>query len=203
MVASKVFGLTKSHALEQNLKTRVVANGIEARIDFQEHHREGAPLDGHFEVFDGLILLVERQQQLCDPQWRDMSTGGRILEIVENGEVVKSFHLKGDRRNFDAEGDLSVGKAGWLLLRAWNEGADQEVLDIYPYATTSPIYIEMPEGLPRDPADASYFVAWLDRVIADSAARTDYRDGRERGAILNYLRTARDHFDALVNERSK
>jgi TolB protein len=127
----------------------------------------------------------------------------RHLEIVENGEVVKSFHLKGDRRNFDAEGDLSVGKAGWLLLRAWNEGADQEVLDIYPYATTSPIYIEMPEGLPRDPADASYFVAWLDRVIADSAARTDYRDGRERGAILNYLRTARDHFDALVNERSK
>ncbi len=80
------------------------------------------------------------------------------LELVENGEVVRSFALTGDRLKFDAEGDLPVGKAGWLLLRAWNDGADPEVLDIYPYATTSPVYLEMPGGIPPDPADATYFV---------------------------------------------
>lgn len=120
------------------------------------------------------------------------------LELVENGEVVKSFALTDDRRNFDAEGDLPIGKAGWLLLRAWNEHSDPEVLDIYPYATTSPVYLELPRDLPTDPVDAAYFVAWLDRVSADAAARSDYRDAGERELVLGYLREARDHFERLA-----
>lgn len=120
------------------------------------------------------------------------------LELVENGEVVKTFALTGDRRRFDAEGDLPIGKAGWLLLRAWTEHSDPEVLDIYPYATTSPVYLELPGGLPADPVDARYFMAWLDRVSADAAARSDYRDAGERELVLGYLRTARDHFQRLA-----
>ena len=107
---------------------------------------------------------------------------------------MKAFALTGDHRRFDAEGDLQADTSGWLLLRAWNDGADPEVLDLYPYATTSPIYLDLPRGLPRDPADASYFVAWLDRVIADASARTDYRTDKERQSILDYLRKARERF---------
>ena len=118
--------------------------------------------------------------------------------MVANGKVVKSFDLTGNRQRFDAEGDLDVGNARWLVLRAWNAGSDPEVLDIYPYATTSPIYLELPGRLPPDPADATYFVSWLDRVIADASARTDYRDTRERDAILSYLRKARDHYAAMT-----
>jgi hypothetical protein len=120
------------------------------------------------------------------------------LELVENGKVVKAFALHGDRRRFDAEGDLPVSQSGWLVLRAWNDGSDPEVLDIYPYATTSPVYLELPGGLPRDAADAAYFVTWLDRVIADAGARDDYRNAAERIAVLNYLQKARDHFRALA-----
>ncbi|HYX45978.1 MAG TPA: CehA/McbA family metallohydrolase [Sphingomicrobium sp.] len=123
--------------------------------------------------------------------------GVQHLELVENGEVVKSFALA-DHRKFDAEGDLKVAKSGWLLLRAWNDGSDTQVLDIYPYATTSPVYVEMPGGMPRDPADAAYFVRWLDRVIADSSARDDYRNVRERAAVLDYLRKARAHYADLA-----
>jgi hypothetical protein len=119
------------------------------------------------------------------------------LELVENGEVVKSFALTGDRRSFDAEGRFPIGKAGWLLLRAWNEHSDPDVLDIYPYATTSALYLELPGGLPADPVDAAYFVAWLDRVSADAAARSDFRDTRERELVLGYLRKARDQFERL------
>ncbi|MEP7131293.1 MAG: CehA/McbA family metallohydrolase [Sphingomicrobium sp.] len=120
------------------------------------------------------------------------------LEMVENGKVVKAFALTGDRRRFDAEGDLDVDTAGWLLLRAWNDAADPEVLDIYPYATTSPIYLELPSAPAPDPGDAAYFVAWLDRVIADASARNDYRNSRERAATLEYLRKARDHFRSFT-----
>ena len=121
------------------------------------------------------------------------------LELVAGGEVVKAFELTGDHRTFDTEGDVGVGDARWLLLRAWNDGSDPEVLDIYPYATTSPIYVEPSGAVPRDPADADYFVRWLDRVIADASARTDYRDPRERSAILDYLATARKHFHDLAD----
>lgn len=123
------------------------------------------------------------------------------LELVENGEVVRSFALTGDRLKFDAEGDLPIGKAGWLLLRAWNDGADPEVFDIYPYATTSAVYLEMPGGIPPDPADATYFVRWLDRVIADASARSDYRNASERETVLNYLAKARAHYSSLARSK--
>jgi Tol biopolymer transport system component len=120
------------------------------------------------------------------------------LEIVQNGKVAKSFPLAGDRRRLDADGELEVGNAGWLLLRAWNDGADPEVLDIYPYATTSPIYLDLPGGLPPAQGDAAYFTAWLDRVISDAGSRTDYRNAGEREATLDYLRKARDHLRGLA-----
>ncbi len=116
------------------------------------------------------------------------------LDLVQNGKVVKSFPLSGDRRKFDSAGELQVDLGGWLLLRAWNDGADPQVLDIYPYATTSPVYVEMPGGPPPAPADATYFAAWLDRVIATAESRADYRNVEERQATLDYLRTARDRY---------
>jgi TolB protein len=120
------------------------------------------------------------------------------LELVENGKVVRAFQLSGDHRSFDDQGDLEVDSAGWVLLRAWNDGSDPQVLDIYPYATTSPVYLEFPGGLPADRADAAYFVTWLDRAIADAGNRSDYRTAQERAAVLAYLRKARDHFAGLA-----
>jgi hypothetical protein len=120
------------------------------------------------------------------------------LEIVANGKVLKAFDLTGNRQVFDAEGDIDTGNSSWLVLRAWNRGSDPEVLDIYPYATTSPIYLELSSGRPEDPEDAAYFVSWLDRVIADASARTDYRTPGERGWVLDYLRKARERYAAIA-----
>jgi TolB protein len=123
------------------------------------------------------------------------------LELVQNGKTVKAFTLTGDRRKLDASGELEVNATGWVVLRAWNDGSDPEVLDLYPYATTSPVYLDLPGGLPPDPADAAYFAAWLDRVIADAGDRMDYRTARERDATIAYLRSARHHFQGLATLR--
>jgi hypothetical protein len=117
------------------------------------------------------------------------------LELVQSGKVLEAFRL-GDRRKFDAEGEIDVATDGWVVLRAWNDGSDPLVLDLYPYATTSPLYLDLPRDLPPDAADANYFVAWLDRAIADAASRKDYRTAEERESILAYLRDARAHFVA-------
>jgi hypothetical protein len=116
------------------------------------------------------------------------------LEIVQDGKVVRSFTLKGDRRSFDAAGKLPIEHDGWVVLRAWNDGADPTILDIYPYATTSPVYFDLPGDRLKNRQDAGYFVSWLDRVIADAGARSDYRNERERAGVLDYLRSARAKF---------
>jgi hypothetical protein len=119
------------------------------------------------------------------------------LELLQDGKVVRSFTLTGDRRRADAEGDLQADRSGWLVLRAWNDSSDPQVLDIYPYATTSPVYLQLPGGVRPDPADAAYFIAWLDRVIADAESRVDYRNDRERNVTLDYLRKAKQRFVSM------
>ena len=101
---------------------------------------------------------------------------------------------------FEAEGEMPVEASGWLLLRAWNDGADPQVLDLYPYATTSPVWLELPAPRPAATGDAAYFAAWLERVIAAAAARDDYNDERERPTTLEYLRAAQQRYRALAGK---
>jgi TolB protein len=113
------------------------------------------------------------------------------LELVHNGQVVKRFDMTGDRHRLDAEGDVAIAQGGWLLLRAWNDGADPKILDLYPYATTNPVWLDSPNGIPDARGDAAYFAAWLDRVIEAANARDDYNDTEEKRATIGYLQDAR------------
>jgi Tol biopolymer transport system component len=124
------------------------------------------------------------------------------LELVHNGRVIRSFELEGDRRSFDWSGPTHVTVGGWMVLRAWNDAAHPEVLDLYPYATTSPIYIEAPRP-PASPADAAFFAAWMDRVIEAAEARGGWNDDTERALTLAYLTIARDRFRALAGTTKK
>ena len=118
---------------------------------------------------------------------------------MHNGRVVKAFELEGDRRTLDAEGELTLGD-GWLLLRAWNDQADPGVLDLYPYATTNPVWIGRGRAPEQLRGDAAYFTAWLDRVIANATAREpDFNDAAEFDATLDYLRAARARYASLAD----
>jgi Tol biopolymer transport system component len=121
------------------------------------------------------------------------------LELVSNGAVVKRFDLTGDRTSFDAEGEVELAQGGWLLLRAWNDDADPKLLDLYPYATTNPVWLEGPAPDARE--DAAYFVAWLGRVIDAASARDDYNDAGEKAATLAYLREAQAMFAKRAGDR--
>ena len=121
------------------------------------------------------------------------------LEIVRNGQVAKVLPLSGDRRAYDGAGELEIPADGWVLLRAWNDRADPQVLDIYPYATTSPVYLSGFGPRPDARDDARYFVAWMDRVIEATRTRTpDFNDERERAATFEYLDRARAGYAALA-----
>jgi hypothetical protein len=123
------------------------------------------------------------------------------LELVQNGSIVKQFELTGDRTAFDWQGDVKLASGGWMLLRAYNEKPNPWVLDLYPYATTSPIYFDAPP--PPAPEDAAYFSAWMDRVVEAALARGGWNSEKEKSDTLAYLNHAREKFRALAGSQTK
>jgi hypothetical protein len=113
------------------------------------------------------------------------------LEIVANGEVVARIELTGDRRQADAAGSFRVTRSGWCLLRAYADAARPPILDLYPYATTSPVYLTLGGAPTRSPQDAAYFVAWIDRLLEEARGHGGYNSDWEKQETLRVLTEAR------------
>jgi hypothetical protein len=123
------------------------------------------------------------------------------LELIWNGAVAATLNTGRDRRASDVSGSLAVTGSGWLLLRAWNDGPQADVLDIYPYATTSPVYVRVGDQIRRSREAATYFLRWLDRIRADTERAPDYRTAGERAAVLQDLGRARAFYEQGLRER--
>ncbi|MGH8194092.1 MAG: CehA/McbA family metallohydrolase, partial [Woeseiaceae bacterium] len=108
------------------------------------------------------------------------------LELVYNGEVIETIEHE-QRTSADLHGSLPVRESGWLVLRAWNDGSHPMVFDLYPFATTSPVYITIDGKQPRSTEDADYFIAWIERIRESAAPHEDYNSDAERAAVLAHL----------------
>ena len=119
-------------------------------------------------------------------------------QIVCNGKVAREIDLKADRKSADASGTLTIEGSGWCVLRAFSDQAEYPVLDLYPYATTSPVYVSVAGTRLHRPEDAAYFVAWVDRLIAAAGASTAWNTETEKQAVIGVFRQARERFSALA-----
>jgi TolB protein len=116
------------------------------------------------------------------------------LQIVCNGRVVRELAMDHDRTSAHVDGSIPLESSGWCILRAFSDKAEYPILDLYPYATTSPIYISV-AGLPvNSQSDAPYFVAWLDRLIAAAGSNTSWNTEAEKESVLSMLQNARDKY---------
>ncbi len=126
------------------------------------------------------------------------------LEIVgKGGAVLASIPVTDGGTRADASVPLPIQESGWLVLRAWASAAAEPVLDIYPYATTSPIYVTVAGKPVRSAAAARYFEAWIDRVRAAAAAHGGWNDAREKAEVLARLDEARAVFVRREAEASR
>jgi hypothetical protein len=116
------------------------------------------------------------------------------LEIVGNGKVLAEIPLAGDRTTVATTLKIPVRSSGWYLLRARGNTAAYPILDVYPYATTSPIYVSVSGASVRSPSDAQYFVAWIDRLEKAVQANRDWNTEDEKSRVLESLRQAREEF---------
>ncbi|HVO64018.1 MAG TPA: hypothetical protein VMT53_24060 [Terriglobales bacterium] len=67
----------------------------------------------------------------------------------------------------------------------------------YPYATTSPVYSEVGGEPTRSQADAQYFVAWVDRLIAAAQNNPAWNTEQEKQEVISSFQSARQQFETL------
>jgi Tol biopolymer transport system component len=116
------------------------------------------------------------------------------LQVIANGKVAAEVPLTGDRTRAEASLTLPAESSGWYVLRAWSERPRLPVLDLYPFASTSPVYVRIGDRPVRSPADAAWFVRWVDRVIAAASAYSGWNTPAEREATLAQLARAREEY---------
>ena len=122
------------------------------------------------------------------------------LELVQNGQVVHQVGLSSDRRSAADTVRLAVNRSGWVLLRARGDKAAYPTLDIFPYATTSPVYLTVGGRAARSPEDARYFMAWIDRMRGAVEAHKDWNAPAERRETLDMLAQARAEYERRSRE---
>ena len=72
------------------------------------------------------------------------------------------------------------------------------MLDLYPYATTGPIYVSVGGAPIRSAGDAAYFVQWIDRLISGAQAYRWFNTASEREHVLDLLHRARAEFERRI-----
>jgi TolB protein len=119
------------------------------------------------------------------------------LELLMNGNVVRTIQLDRKQTAATFTGILNVSGNGWLLVRAWNDEATPEILDLYPYATTNAFFFRTEGTQAHCGPDADYFLAWLARLESAAAAHPGYNSPQERDATLTEIRAAEEVFKKL------
>ena len=120
------------------------------------------------------------------------------LEVVCNGEVAINVPMNKTHDSSDASGRLYLGRSGWCVLRAWSEKPEDPILEGYPYATTSPIYVTVADAKPSAPEDGKYFLDWIDRVTANTQSNPGFKTEAQKSEVLKLLEGARAIYEKLA-----
>ncbi len=121
------------------------------------------------------------------------------LEIIGNGKIVAAIALRGDRTAANDTVSIPVTTSGWYVLRAYSDHATMPVLDLYPFASTSPIYVRVGAEPVRSADDAAFFVRWIERIEASTRASTAWNTPAEQAGALRSLSEAK----AVFQERAR
>jgi hypothetical protein len=146
----------------------------------------------------GEVKLAPGTHQVKFKAWLRSIVPVDHLEIICHGTVAHVLKLNERRDAADEEGTIPISSTGWCLLRASSDKAVHPVLDQYPYATTSPIYITVAGSKPHPSDDSAYFVSWIDQLIAGIEANKDWNTDAEKAAVLDQFSQARKVYEKLL-----
>src|SRR5260370_13936141 len=147
----------------------------------------------HFSVggqgIGGEVRLEKKQEVHFSVEMNSIVTVDH-LQIVCNGKVARELALGTNRTSAHVDGSIPLDASGWCVLRAFSDKAEYPILDLYPYATTSPVYVSVAGAPVRNATDAAYFVALGDRLVAAAQSHTSWHTEAQKGSGLAMLRRA-------------
>jgi hypothetical protein len=157
-----------------------VTNAPMLRLEIGEHG-----IGDEIAAAPGDVLRVEAEAGSYAPMDR--------IELIVDGEVVVSAAADEGGRHAMLSHDLRVERGCWIALRA--TGPEHEyVLGGALFAHTSPIYVSVPGAPIVSAADAAYFVAWIDRLVAMCEREGSYASAADRGAVVAVFRQAQRYY---------
>src|SRR5205809_8146574 len=115
--------------------------------------------------------------------------------------MVPTIPHKGDRTPSSDTVSISVARSGWYVLRARSDRAALPILDLYPFGSTSPIYVRVGREPVRSREDADFFVRWIDRLDQAARAHEAWNTPDEREHVLRLLAQARDLYTEPAGAR--
>jgi Tol biopolymer transport system component len=120
------------------------------------------------------------------------------LQIVCNGEVARELEPSADHKRALVEGRLPIDSTGWCILRAFSDKAEYPILDLYPYATTSPVYVNVAGAPLHSARDAGYFLVWMERLISAAQSSAGWNDETEKQSVLTVFEKARQKYEDIA-----
>ncbi|MBS1976708.1 MAG: CehA/McbA family metallohydrolase [Bacteroidetes bacterium] len=118
------------------------------------------------------------------------------IELVYNGRVI-ALHNGEGKKIFQMQGAIQAKESGWILLRAWNQKAQPDHYDLYPYATTNPVFLMGGAANTAQKNSAAYLLKWVER-IESRLATLSFRDDAERAKVMKDAAEAKDYYSRLV-----
>ncbi len=112
------------------------------------------------------------------------------VEILADGKVVQAFPAPDGRTSFQTDVVIRSGIHRWVAVRAFEKSDETVVM-----AHSRPIFFN---GAWRRTADADYFIAWIDDLIAETEeAEGRFANEEEKQAALATYREARAVYERL------
>jgi TolB protein len=115
------------------------------------------------------------------------------LQIIANGRVVARFASPNPAR-FDSTVTVRVTGNTWLLARAFSAKPVLPILDLYPFASTSPVYVVVGNAPVACGTDAEYFLKWINLLSQRVRSDTNWNTSAERAQTQDLISRAHQEF---------
>jgi hypothetical protein len=129
----------------------------------------------------------------------EASTAGELdrLEIVWNGQVVKSVAATGRAASSTADLELDAKESGWFAARTFEKSVPG-----VRFAHTSPVYVQAGTSRGVVAEDAQFFLDWIDREMKFYQSHPGFKAEPDRQAMLSLFRQARGVYARLAKTAS-
>lgn len=122
------------------------------------------------------------------------------LELIVNGRAVRRWEAGDDPSAVRFSTTLTLTESSWVALRVRGSGHRLAPNDREVYAHTSPVYVSVAGRRVASRADAVFFIAQIDALIAKMDARGRFEHRGQRDDIVARFREAQEVYRRIAAE---